>query len=78
MNVEPYGQKVLGPSRRQRIQQALVRNWGLSIRSSCHLVGISRSHLNQARRIDEDALRAEIKRLAYNIPALVIAAFTSC
>ena len=50
------------------IQQALVRDWGLSIRSSCRLAGISRSHLNQPRLIDEDALRAEIRRLAYQHP----------
>ena len=64
----PLGQKVLGPTRRRMIQQALVRDWGLSIRSSCRLAGISRSHLNQPRRIDEDALRAEIRRLAYKHP----------
>lgn len=60
--------KVLGPTRRRMIQQALVRDWGLSIRSSCRLAGISRSHLNQPRLIDEDALRAEIRRLAYQHP----------
>jgi len=47
------------------MQQALVRDWGLSIRTSCRLTGISRSHLNQPRLIEEDALRAEIQRLAY-------------
>jgi len=50
------------------IQQALVKDWGLSIRSSCRLSGISRSHLKHSRLIEEDALRAEIKRLAYKHP----------
>ena len=47
------------------IQQALGRDWGLRVRSSCRLAGMSRSHLNQPRLIEEDALRAEIQRLAY-------------
>jgi putative transposase len=50
------------------MQQALVRDWGLSIRTSCRLTGISRSHLNQPRLIEEDALRAEIQRLAHKYP----------
>jgi putative transposase len=40
----------------------------LSIRSSCRLAGISRNHLNQPRLIEEDLLRAEIRRLAYKHP----------
>jgi len=47
------------------VQQTLVSDWGLSIRSGCRLSGMSRSHLNQPRLIEEDALRAEIRRLAY-------------
>lgn len=45
-----------------------MRDWGLSIRTSCGLVGISRSHLNEPRLIEEDLLRAEIRRLAYKYP----------
>jgi putative transposase len=50
------------------IQPALVRDWCLRVRSSCRLAGISRSHLNQPRLIEEDALRVEIKQLAYKYP----------
>jgi transposase InsO family protein len=50
------------------VQQTLVCDWGLSIRSSCRLVGISRNHLNQPRLITEDALKVEIRRLAYKHP----------
>lgn len=60
--------KVLEPSRRRITQQVLVRDWGLSIRSSCHLAGLSRSHLNQPRLIADDALKAEIWRLTYKHP----------
>lgn len=50
------------------MQRALVADWGLSIRSSCRIVRISRSHLNQRRLLDEGELRSEIKRLAYQHP----------
>jgi putative transposase len=53
------------------MQQALVRDWGLRVRSSCRLTGICRSHLNQPRLIEEDALRAEIQRLAHKYPRFV-------
>jgi len=45
-----------------------VKDWGLSVRSSCRLVRISRSHLNEPRLIDEDTLRSEIRRLAFKHP----------
>lgn len=60
--------KVLGPTRCRMIQQALVRDWGLSIRSSCKLAGISRSHLKRPSLIEADALLAEIQRLATKHP----------
>lgn len=50
------------------IQQALVRDWGLSIRTSCRLSQVSRSHLNEPRRIDNEILRQEIRRLSYKFP----------
>lgn len=49
-------------------QQALVQNRGLSIRRSCRLVGLSRSRLNAPYRVQEAALRAEIRRLSYKYP----------
>jgi putative transposase len=50
------------------LQQALVKNWGLSIRRSCRLVGLSRSRLNAPYPVQEAALRAEIRRLSYKYP----------
>jgi putative transposase len=47
------------------IQQFLVRDWGLSIRKSCRLAGISRNHLNAPYRLKEEELRAEIRRLSF-------------
>lgn len=40
----------------------------MSVRSSCRLVGLSRSHLSQPRLIEEEALKAEIRRLAHKYP----------
>lgn len=50
------------------LQQALVKDWGLSIRRSCRLVGLSRSRLNVPYQVQEAALRAEIRRLSYKHP----------
>lgn len=50
------------------LQQALVKDWGLSIRRSCRLVGLSRSRLNTPYRVQEVALRTEIRRLSYKYP----------
>jgi len=50
------------------LQQALVKDWGLSIRRSCRLVGLSRSRLNAPYQVQEAALRAEIRRLSYKHP----------
>lgn len=41
---------------------------GLSVRSSCRLSKVSRSHLNEPRRIDNEALRQEIRRLSFKYP----------
>lgn len=46
------------------MQQVLVKDRGLSIRSSCRLSKISRSHLNE-RWTDNEALRQEVRRLSY-------------
>jgi putative transposase len=47
------------------IQQSLVRDWCFSIRKSCRLSGVSRNHLNAPCRLEEEELRAEIRRLSY-------------
>ncbi|MCE3235780.1 MAG: hypothetical protein K0Q50_1960 [Vampirovibrio sp.] len=67
-----HAKKLLGPSRRRIIQQALVRDLGLSIRSSCRLAGMSRSHLNQPRLILEDTLRADIRKNLALVSGLLI------
>lgn len=50
------------------MQQALVSERGLSVRSSCRLSQVSRSHLHEARSIANQALREEIRRLSYKFP----------
>lgn len=50
------------------MQQALVQERGLSVRASCRLSAISRSHLREARFIDNETLREEIRRLSYKFP----------
>lgn len=50
------------------MQQALVQERGLSVRSSCRLSMISRSHLNEPRLIDNATLRQEIRQLSYENP----------
>lgn len=50
------------------MQQALVRERGLSIRSSCRISQVSRSHLKAPRLIDNASLRQEIKLLSYKYP----------
>lgn len=47
------------------MQQALVKDRGLSVRSSCRLSKVSRSHLNEPRLLDNETLRQEVRRLSY-------------
>jgi putative transposase len=50
------------------LQQALVRDRGLSIRRSCRLVGLSRSRLNAPYQVQEAELRIAIRQLSYKYP----------
>lgn len=47
------------------MQQALVQERGLSVRSSCRLSKVSRSHLDEPRLVDNETLRQEVRRLSY-------------
>lgn len=47
------------------VQQALVRDRGLSIRSSCRLSKTSRGHLNEPHLVDNETLRQEVRRLSF-------------
>lgn len=50
------------------LQQALVKNWGLSVRRSCQLVGLSRSRLNVPYQVRNTSIRQDVLRLSYKYP----------